>query len=195
MSFSEQGLDGNFKLSSACSLADSYDALLSPVKCGVTFNKSSSIIFSSFLFNENNWPFSIFLFFSMNTNGEFDGVFWECLLPLVEGSISSFELSGMINLRLGFLSWQLSILSSTASSFISFMSLILDGIILIVWAGLIKRGWIFGAVLLESSSSLSGSAKKSFGKIFLLIVFSVVVLYKYKIIIKIIRHFISYFWL
>jgi hypothetical protein len=40
----------------------------------------------------------------MNTNGEFDGVFWECLLPLVEGSISSFELSGMINLRLGFLS-------------------------------------------------------------------------------------------
>ena len=40
----------------------------------------------------------------MNTNGEFDGVFWECLLPLVEGSISSFELSGMINLGLGFLS-------------------------------------------------------------------------------------------
>jgi hypothetical protein len=40
----------------------------------------------------------------MNIKGEFDGVgvFCESLLPLVEGSISSFELSGIINLRLGF---------------------------------------------------------------------------------------------
>ena len=68
----------------------------------------------------------------MQTRGEFEGVFCECLLPLVEGSISSLELSGIINLRLGFLIWEVSILSSMASSFISFISLIFDGIILIV---------------------------------------------------------------
>jgi len=70
----------------------------------------------------------------MNINGEFDGVgvFCESLLPLVEGSISSLELSGIINFRFGFLIWQLSTLSSTGSSFISFISLIFEGSILIV---------------------------------------------------------------
>ena len=70
----------------------------------------------------------------MNINGELDGVgvFCESLLPLVEGSISSFELSGIINFKFGFFIWQLSILSSTGSSLISLISLILEGNILIV---------------------------------------------------------------
>ena len=119
----------------------------------------------------------MFLFFSIKTKGEFDGVFWESLLPLVEGSSSSFELSGIINLRFGFFIWEVSILSSIASSFISFISLILDGTILIVWAGFNNLGCSFGIFLFESSSSsCSGSAKKSFGNIFLLIVLSVVIL-------------------
>ena len=124
MSFSELGLEGSFKsLFSIWSLADSHEVLLSPVKCGVTLNISSStMILSSFLFKEKNFPLSLFLFFSTHTKGEFDGVFWESLLPLVEGSISSLELSGIINLRLGFLIWEVSILSSMASSFISFIS-------------------------------------------------------------------------
>ena len=86
------------------------------------------------------------------------------------------ELSGIINFKFGFLIWEVSILSSMASSFISFMSLILDGIILIVWAGFSERGWPFGKFLLESSSSFSGSAKKSLGKIFLLMVLRVAIL-------------------
>ena len=171
-------MEGSFKsLFSIWSLADSHEVLLSPVKCGVTLNISSStMILSSFLFKEKNFPSSLFLFFSTHTKGEFEGVFWESLLPLVEGSISSLELSGIINLRLGFLIWEVSILSSMASSFISFISLIFDGIILIVWAGLSKRGCPFGIFLLESSSSFSGSAKKSLGNIFLLMFLRVVIL-------------------
>ena len=198
LSFSEFEVGGSLKLfNSVCSFADSHEVLLSPVKCGVAFNISSSIIsVSSFLFKEKNLPFSLFLFFSMNIKGEFDGVgvFCESLLPLVEGSISSFELSGIINLRLGFFIWQLSILSSTGSSFISLMSLTFEGSILIVWAGLSNLGWTFGAVLDESSSVFSCSAKKSFGKIFLFIVFNVELLYFNKYM-DINIDYDNYFWL
>jgi hypothetical protein len=38
----------------------------------------------------------------MHINGELDGVFWDNFEPLVDGSKSSFELSGIIILRLFF---------------------------------------------------------------------------------------------
>ena len=113
----------------------------------------------------------------MQTRGELEGVFCECLLPLVEGSISSLELSGIINFKLGFLIWEFSILSSMASSFIS---LIFEGTIFIVWAGFNNLGWIFWLffdTILDDFSSFIVSAKKSFGKIFLFIVFKVLILY------------------
>ena len=87
------------------SFKDSLETLFSFKKCGVTLNNSSSsIIFVSSLFRQIILFSSfLFLFLSMHINGEFDGVFWLNLEPLVDGSKSSFELSGIIILRLFFL--------------------------------------------------------------------------------------------
>ena len=77
----------------------------------------------------------------MHINGEFDGVFWDNLESLVDGSKSSFELSGIIILRLFFFGWVLSILSSIVSSFISLIYFIFEVIILIVFYGFTIFGW------------------------------------------------------
>lgn len=113
----------------------------------------------------------------MHINGELDGVFWDNFEPLVDGSKSSFELSGIIILRLFFFGWVFSILSSIVSSFISLISFIFEGIIFIVFAGFIIFGWSFWEVLYCPWFWLwSGekSSKKSIGNVFLLTVFMLV---------------------
>ena len=147
---------------------DSHDVLLSSGKWGVTLNNSSSlIIFLSSLFNEI-FLFSSFwnLFLSIIIKGEFDGVFWDNLEPLVEGSISSLELSGIIIFRLFIFNWEFSTLSSIFSSLIS---LIFEGTIFIVFAGLIILGWYFLDEFDESS-------KKSFGKLLILFFLLIIIL-------------------
>ena len=97
--------------------------------------------------------------------------------PLVDGSISSLELSGIIILRLFFFGWEFSILSSIVSSCISLISFIFEGIILIVFAGFIIFGWSFWEDLYCSWFWfwMGGiSSKKSIGNVFLLTVFMLV---------------------
>lgn len=174
--FLELSLSGTIGLlNKFCSFRDSHEVLLSFKKWGVTLNNSSfSIILLSFLF-KHKILFSSFLilFFSRLISGEFDGVFWDSLDPLVEGSKSSLELSGIIILRIFFLCWVLfSMLSSIVSSFISLISLIFEGTNFIVFAGLYIIGWSFWEDLLcPWTWLLSGakSPKKSFGKPFLLV--------------------------
>ena len=113
----------------------------------------------------------------MHNNGEFDGVFWLNLEPLVDGSKSSFELSGIIILRLFFLGWEFSILSSIVSSFISLISFIFEGNIFMVFAGFIIFGWSFWENLYCPwfwFCSGEKSSKKSIGNVFLLTVFMLV---------------------
>ena len=130
-------------------------------------------MFVSFLFNEIILFSSFFFLFFSTIKGELEGVYWDNLEPLVDGSISSFELSGIIIFKLFFFSWECSILSSIASSFISFISFILGDIIFIVFAGFKSFGWSFcnnfGWTRFWFWSG-EKSSKKSFGNIFLLIV-------------------------
>ena len=170
------GTIGLFKTFS--SFRDSLEALLSFKKCGVTLNNSSfSKIFLSSLFKQIILFSSfLFLFLSIHINGEFEGVFWDNLEPLVDGSKSSLELSGIIILRLFFFGWEFSILSSIVSSFISLISFIFEGIILIVFAGFIIFGCSFWEDLYCPWFCCSGekSSKKSIGNVFLLTVFMLV---------------------
>lgn len=176
------GTNGLFKAGS--SIKDSHEILLSFKKWGVTFkSSSSSIIFVSSLFNKI-FLFSSFLFLSLWINGEFEIVFWDNFEPFVEGSISSFELSGIIILRLFFFCCKFSTLSSIFSSFISLISFIFGGIIKILFVGLIS----FGCSFWEDLSWPILSSKKSLGKIFLLNIFMFDRLY---ILIEMIKYLIK----
>jgi len=114
----------------------------------------------------------------MNNGGALDGVFEEILEPLIEGSISSFELSGIIIFKLLFFIWgiwECSKLSSIVSSLISLIASTF---------GFKCFGWSFWYCFIEflASSSGEGKEKKSFGKILLLFVFIVAMLYYIKMI-------------
>ena len=110
---------------------------------------------------------------SCKIKGEFGFWFFIFEEPLVEGSIPSFETSGMINFKFIFFTWVLSTLSSISSSFISFISLnslFLKGIILILFEGFKSFGWLFCFDLFSwDKSSCLGEAKKSSGNISLFI--------------------------
>ena len=145
------------------SFNDSHVTLLSFIKCGVTLrSSSSSIIFLSSLLNK-----FLFLFFSIYINGELEGVFCDIFDPLVDGSMSSLELSGISIFKLYFFCWPFSTLSSIVSSFISLISFFFEGIIFIVLDGFKSLGWSFWGIWFLLWLGVNTS-KKSSGKIFLL---------------------------
>lgn len=144
--------------------------LLSFKKCGVILNNSSSLtILSSSLFNK---IFVISSFLSVWINGEFESVFWDKFKSFLEGSISSFEFSGIIILRLFCFCGELSIFSSLVFSFMH----IFEGINIILFVGIISFGCSFwedlaSTLFLLRSLSRGDSSKKSLGKIILLATF------------------------
>ena len=95
--------------------------------------------------------------------------------PLVDGSNSSFDLSGIIIFKVFFLSGIGSSLSSRSSSFISFIP---EGFFLIVFEGFKSLGWSFFNLFFVSFelSFLFGKSKKSSGNIFVLIFLKFVIL-------------------